>query len=132
MPDKNIFERGFSSVGIEKQSEKLTNTESQAVVKDLKLELEKVKNDIANRGITNVGIDFLNTKKDVLQNKLNELLKKGGVITEEDYNDTYKIIRSKEENELKNLYKKANRRVVLFFGIAIATIVGIYLISKKK
>jgi len=132
MPDKNIFERGFSSVEIEKQSEKLTNTESQAVVKDLKLELEKVKNDIANRGITNVGIDFLNTKKDVLQNKLNELLKKGGVITEEDYNDTYKIIRSKEENELKNLYKKANRRVVLFFGIAIATIVGIYLISKKK
>ena len=132
MPDKNIFERGFSSVEIEKQSEKLTNTESQAVVKDLKLELEKVRNDIANRGITNVGIDFLNTKKDVLQNKLNELLKKGGVITEEDYNDTYKIIRSKEENELKNLYKKANRRVVLFFGIAIATIVGIYLISKKK
>lgn len=132
MPDKNIFERGFSSVEIEKQSEKLTNTESQAVVKDLKLELEKVKNDIANRGITNVGLDFLNTKKDVLQNKLNELLKKGGVITEEDYNDTYKIIRSKEENELKNLYKKANRRVVLFFGIAIATIVGIYLISKKK
>lgn len=132
MPDKNIFERGFSSVEIEKQSEKLTNTESQAVVKDLKLELEKVKNDIANRGITNVGIDFLNTKKDVLQNKLNELLKKGGVITEEDYNDTYKIIRSKEENELKNLYKKANRRIVLFFGIAIATIVGIYLISKKK
>ena len=132
MPDKNIFERGFSSVEIEKQSEKLTNTESQAVVKDLKLELEKVKNDIANRGITNVGLDFLNTKKDVLQNKLNELLKKGGVITEEDYNDTYKIIRSKEENELKNLYKKANRRLVLFFGIAIATIVGIYLISKKK
>ena len=132
MPDKNIFERGFSSVEIEKQSEKLTNTESQAVVKDLKLELERVKNDIANRGITNVGLDFLNTKKDVLQNKLNELLKKGGVITEEDYNDTYKIIRSKQENELKNLYKKANRRVVLFFGIAVATIVGIYLISKKK
>lgn len=132
MPDKNIFERGFSSVEIEKQSEKLTNTESQAVVKDLKLELEKVKNDISNRGITNVGLDFLNTKKDILQNKLNELLKKGGVITEEDYNDTYKIIRSKEENELKNLYKKANRRLVLFFGIAIATIVGIYLISKKK
>ena len=132
MPDKNIFERGFSSVEIEKQSEKLTNTESQAVVKDLKLELERVKNDIANRGITNVGLDFLNTKKDVLQSKLNELLKKGGVITEEDYNDTYKIIRSKEENELKNLYKKANRRVVLFFGIAVATIVGIYLISKKK
>ena len=132
MPDKNIFERGFSSIEIEKQSEKLTNTESQAVVKDLKLELERVKNDIANRGITNVGLDFLNTKKDVLQNKLNELLKKGGVITEEDYNDTYKIIRSKQENELKNLYKKANRRVVLFFGIAVATIVGIYLISKKK
>lgn len=132
MPDKNIFERGFSSVEIEKQSEKLTNTESQAVVKDLKLELEKVKNDIANRGVANVGLDFLNTKKDILQSKLNELLKKGGVITEEDYNDTYKIIRSKEENELKNLYKKANRRVVLFFGIAVATIVGIYLLTKKK
>lgn len=132
MPDKNIFERGFSSLEIEKQSEKLTNTESQAVVKDLKLELEKVKNDIANRGVANVGLDFLNTKKDILQSKLNELLKKGGVITEEDYNDTYKIIRSKEENELKNLYKKANRRVVLFFGIAVATIVGIYLLTKKK
>lgn len=132
MPDKNIFERGFSSVEIEKQSESLTTSESQAVVKDLKLELEKVKKDIKSRGIGNVSIDFLNTKKDFLQSKLNELLKKGGVITEEDYNDTYKIIRSKEENELKNLYKKANRRVVIFFGLAIATIVGIYLLSKKK
>jgi hypothetical protein len=132
MPDKNIFERGFSSVEIEKQSESLTTSESQAVVKDLKLELEKVKKDIESRGIGNVSIDFLNTKKDFLQSKLNELLKKGGVITEEDYNDTYKIIRSKEENELKNLYKKANRRVVIFFGLAIATIVGIYLLSKKK
>ena len=132
MPDKNIFERGFSSVEIEKQSESLTTSESQAVVKDLKLELEKVKKDIESRGIGNVSNDFLNTKKDFLQSKLNELLKKGGVITEEDYNDTYKIIRSKEENELKNLYKKANRRVVIFFGLAIATIVGIYLLSKKK
>ena len=132
MPDKNIFERGFSSVEIEKQSESLTTSESQAVVKDIKLELEKIKKDIESRGIGNVSIDFLNTKKDFLQSKLNELLKKGGVITEEDYNDTYKIIRSKEENELKNLYKKANRRVVIFFGLAIATIVGIYLLSKKK
>ena len=132
MPDKNIFERGFSSVEIEKQSESLTTSESQAVVKDIKLELEKIKKDIESRGIGDVSIDFLNTKKDFLQSKLNELLKKGGVITEEDYNDTYKIIRSKEENELKNLYKKANRRVVIFFGLAIATIVGIYLLSKKK
>ena len=132
MPDKNIFERGFSSVEIEKQSESLTTSESQAVVKDIKLELEKIKKDIESRGIGNVSIDFLNTKKDFLQSKLNELLKKGGVITEEDYNDTYKIIRSKEENELKNLYKKANRRVVIFFGLAIATIVSIYLLSKKK
>lgn len=132
MSDKNIFERGFSSIEIEKQSENLTTSESQAVVKDLKIELEKVKNDIANRGVANVGLDFLNTKKDILQSKLNELFKKGGVITEEDYNDTYKIIRSNKENELKNLYKKANRRVVLFFGIAVATIIGIYLLSKKK
>jgi hypothetical protein len=131
MSDKNIFERGFSSVEIEKQTERLTNTESQAVVKDLKLELEKVKNDIKSRGATNVGLDFLNSKKDILQSKLNELLKKGGVITEEDYNDTYKIIRSKEENELKGLYKKGNRRVI-FLGLAIITLVGIYLITKKK
>jgi len=131
MSDKNIFERGFSSVEIEKQTERLTNTESQAVIKDLKLELEKVKNDIKNRGVTNVGLDFLNSKKDILQSKLNELLKKGGVITEEDYNDTYKMIRSKEENELKGLYKKGNRRVILL-GLAIITLVGIYLFTKKK
>lgn len=131
MSDKNIFERGFSSVEIEKQTERLTNTESQAVVKDLKLELEKVKNDIKSRGATKVGLDFLNSKKDILQSKLNELLKKGGVITEEDYNDTYKIIRSKQENELKGLYKKANRKVI-FFGLAVITLVGIYLITKKK
>lgn len=131
MSDKNIFERGFSSVEIEKQTERLTNTESQAVVRDLKLEIEKVKNDIKSRGATNVGLEFLNSKKDILQSKLNELLKKGGVITEEDYNNTYKIIRSKEENEIKVLYKKGNRRVILF-GLAIITLVGIYFITKKK
>lgn len=114
------------------KKETLTTSESQSVVKDLKAELEKVKNDIKNRGAVQVGVEFLETKKDLLQSKLDDLLKKGGVITEEDYNDTYAIIRSKEEKELKDLYKKANKRVFIYIGVAVLAYVGIYLLIKNK
>lgn len=113
------------------KKETLTTSESQSVVKDLKAELERVKYDIKNRGAVQVGVDFLESKRDLLQSKLDDLLKKGGVITEEDYNDTYAIIRSKEEKELKDLYKKANKRIV-YLAIGVIAIVAIYLISKRK
>ena len=120
------------SLDIFEKKEPLTTSESQTVVKDIKSEIEKIKKEIDARGATAVGVDFLQSKKDLLQNKLNELLKKGRLITEEDYNETYQIIRSKKEQELKTLYNKANKRVITFIGIAVLVYVGIYLLVKKK
>ena len=112
--------------------EPLTISESQSVVKDLRAELDKVKQDIKSKGAVDAGIDFLSQKQDILQSKINDLLKKGGIITEEDYNESYQIIRSKQENELKNLYKKANKRLFMFLGLGLAIVVGYLIITKKK
>lgn len=112
--------------------ETLTTTEGQKVVQDLKLALDKVKSEIKSKGAVNVGVEFLEKKKDTLQEKLNDLLKKGGVITEEDYNDSYTLIRAKEEKELTDLYKKGNRRVLMVIGIAVLLSIGIYVITKRK
>lgn len=113
-------------------NETLTSSEGQKVVEDLKVAINNVKAEIKTKGALGTGIDFLEQKKDLLQNKLNDLLKKGGIINEDDYNESYEMIRAREEKELKDLFKRGNRRVALFFGLAVAIAVGVYIYTKKK
>jgi hypothetical protein len=113
-------------------NETLTSSEGQKVVQDLKVAINNINTEIKNSGVLNTSVQFLESKKDLLQNKLNELLKKGGVINEEDYNDSYTIIRAKEEKELTDLYKRGNRRVIMVIGGAVLLAIGIYIITKRK
>ncbi len=113
-------------------NETLTSSEGQKVVQDLKVAINNINTEIKNSGVLNTSVQFLESKKDLLKNKLNDLLKKGGVINEDDYNESYDIIRAKEEKELKDLFKKSNRRVIMILGLGVLLSIGIYLLIKKK
>jgi len=113
-------------------NETLTSSEGQKVVQDLKVAINNIKTDIKNKGVLDTSVEFLEQKKDLLQSKLNDLLKKGGVINEDDYNESYDIIRAKEEKELKDLFRKGNRRAIMIIGLGVLLSVGIYLLLKKK
>jgi hypothetical protein len=112
--------------------EPLTISETQSVVNDLKSELQRVQNEIKSKGAVNTAVDFLQNKQSTLQSKINDLLKKGGIITEEDYNESYLIIRSNKEGELKNLYKKSNTKLFTYIGIGVILVVGYLYFNRKK
>lgn len=112
--------------------ETLTRGEAQVVLSDLNKELERLKAEIKNRGVFGGALEVLQDKSILIQKKLNELLKKGGLITEEDFNDSYNLIRAKSQQELLDLKNKASRNFYLYLGGFIALGIIVYLLIRKK
>lgn len=112
--------------------ETLTRGEAQVVLADLNKELEKLKTEIKNRGVLGGAVEVLQEKSDLIQKKLDELLKKGGLITEEDFNESYNLIRAKSQQELVDLRSKAQKNFYLYLGGVIALGVVVYLLIRKK
>lgn len=111
--------------------ETLTRGEAQNVMSNLKDELRNIRSSIKSEGIFSTSLDFLKSKEKLIQDKLNDIMKKGGVVTEDDYNDTFNLIRAKSEKEILNLKKRAVTDLYVFVGIAIAVGVTIYLLLKN-
>lgn len=109
--------------------ETLTRGEAQVVVGDLKTELQKIRESIKNEGALSVISDELKKRESNIQSKINDILKRGGIITEEDYNEAYNLIRSKSQKELIELNKKRKTRM-LVFGILLVGVVA-YFVTKK-
>jgi len=109
--------------------ETLTRGEVQVVVGDLKTELQKIRENLKREGALSVISDELKKRETSLQSKINDILKKGGIITEEDYNEAYNLIRSKNQKEMIDLNQKRKTRM-LVFGILVIGAVA-YLLTKK-
>ena len=75
--------------------------------------------------------DKLITRKDLLQDKLNQILAKGGVISTQDRNDTYELIRQAKEQSVADMYKSDRKRLVITLVVGAIAIYGIYYAIKK-
>jgi len=109
--------------------ETLTRGEAQVVVGDLKTELQKIRENLNREGAFSVISDELKKRETDIQSKISEILKKGGIITEEDYNEAYNLIRTKSQKELIDLNQK-RKTSMLVFGILVLGVVA-YFITKK-
>lgn len=75
--------------------------------------------------------DKLITRKDLLQEKLNQLLQKGGVVSAQDKSDTYELIRQAKEQSVADMYKSDKRRLIISVLVGAIAIYGIYYAIKK-
>jgi len=75
--------------------------------------------------------DKLITRKDLLQDKLNYLLQKGGLVSAQDKTDTYELIRQAKEQSVADMYKSDRNRLTLTLVIGAIAIYGIYYAFKK-
>jgi hypothetical protein len=75
--------------------------------------------------------DKLITRKDLLQDKLNYLLQKGGLASAQDKTDTYELIRQAKEQSVADMYKSDRNRLTLTLVIGAIAIYGIYYAIKK-
>lgn len=75
--------------------------------------------------------DKLITRKDLLQEKLNDLLQKGGVVSAQDKSDAYELIRQAKEQSVADMYKSDKRRLIISVLVGAIAIYGIYYAIKK-
>lgn len=113
-------------------SEPLTRGESQSMFDEIKKEITRINNLIKEKKVGGATIELLDEKKTLLQKQLDNLLKKGGVITEDDFNESYNLIRAKEEKELLDLKSKQSRRLITWGIIGVALVVTYIVLLKKK
>jgi hypothetical protein len=113
-------------------AEPLTQGEKQVVFDDIKKEIARIEALIKQKKVSGAALDLVEEKKSMLQQQLDLLLKRGGIITEDDYNKTYNIIRAKEQKELLDLRDKAKRRLIMWGLLGVGIIVVYVLLVKKK
>ena len=102
------------------------------VITDLKNQINRIINAIRTNKILGESIEILIENKDILQKKLNELLAKRGLLTEEDYNTSYEAIRKASEKSITKQRKKNKQNFVLIIAGIAALFVGIYLLKRYK
>ena len=71
------------------------------------------------------------TNKDELQTRLNNLLQKNGVVSQQDFNDTYDLIRRSKEDAVKQMYVQDKHRTLRTILIGGAFALGIYYLLKR-
>lgn len=112
--------------------ETLTRSESQQVINDLKANINRITNSITNKNLFGETIDILDEKRQNLQDALNRILSKGGIITEEDYNDAYEQIRKAAEKRIRTEKQQRTRNLIIGIGVIAIVIAGLYYIRNKK
>lgn len=113
-------------------AETLTRSESQSVITDLKNQITRLKEAMKQKDLVGESVEILNENKDALQNELNKILKKGGLVTEEDYNNAYEKIRQSSKERLVLQSKKTKRGLYFVIGGVLILAAGIYLYKRLK
>jgi hypothetical protein len=108
-------------------------TENQlSIVEQLKGVLTDIKDKINKGGISNTVFGELSTNAKVIQDKLNELLQKKGLLTQSDINDAYVVLQEQQKKVLEQQSKKEASRVAIYVLVGVLLIGGIYIYTKRK
>jgi hypothetical protein len=102
------------------------------IVDELKNKIGDIKDRIKGEGVSNVVFNELTTQAKFLQDKLDGMLKKGGLFTQSDVNDAYEALRQVKRSELEIESKRAFKRLYIYVGVALLVGAGLFMYLKKK
>lgn len=103
-----------------------------SVIDQLKAKLNELKDKIKDGNLTTAIYDGITGNAKLIQNKLNELLAKKGLLSQSDVNDAYSVIQDVKRSELESESKKSSTKLFIYVGAAILIIGGIILYKKRK
>ena len=110
-----------------------TNNNTQlSIVDELTSRLGDIKDSMKKEGVTTTAFNQLSLVAKSIQAKIDELLAKGGVLTQSDINDGYIVLQNAKREELENLSKKSNRRTLAYVIIGVVVLSTLFIITKKK
>lgn len=108
------------------------STNSQlSIVDKLKSKLSDIKDRLKEGNLTTSVFNDLSGSAKEIQDKLNEILAKNGVLTTGDIEDAYKLLQDKERNILKNKMKSNTIKIYVVLGLLIIG-GGFYWYKKNK
>ena len=110
----------------------LPQQESQGVLNQLRGRLNEIKDKIKQEGISNTLFDELTANAKQIQTKLDEALRKGGLLTQEDANEAFLILESQRKEELKKQYKKSTIRAAVIIVGTLLVVGGLFYYVKNK
>jgi acetate kinase len=108
------------------------NEITPSIVEQLMSKLTDIKDKLKGGNIDAFVFENLSRNAKLIQDKVNDLLKKRGLYTQSDINDAYETLQSVERSELEKESKKAMKRLIIYSGIGVALVVGLIIILKKK
>jgi LPXTG-motif cell wall-anchored protein len=109
-----------------------TATPQLSIIDQLKAKLNELKDRIKGGNLAiDVYTEVASSAK-LLQDKLNELLAKKGLLTQSDVNDAYSVIQDVKRSELESQSKKSSTKLLIYVGAAILIIGGVLLYKKRK
>lgn len=110
-----------------------TNNNTQlSIVDELTSKLTDIKDSMKKEGVTTTAFNQLSLSAKSIQAKIDELLSKGGILTQSDINDGYIVLQNAKRSELENESKKANRKTLAYVMIGVVLITTLFIITKKK
>jgi len=105
---------------------------TQAVIDQLKSELSIIKDDLKEKGISKQRFEMLTRSAKILQDKLDQIMSKKGVLTKDDIKDVYTTIQDTKRSDLAKMSVKSKRNFYLYLGIFVILGVAIYVYTKKS
>lgn len=106
-------------------------TNQLTVFDELKNLLSSIKDKIKTNNLENSVFLELTKSAKIIQEKLNDLLKKKGILTQSDIDDAYVILQKQQKEVFEKKVKKNNKKILIFSLIGIALISYFYLYKKK-
>ena len=109
----------------------METTQQLSVVDQLVAQLTDIKDKIKTRGLTETAFGELTNSAKTLQNKLDELLSKKGLLSQSDINDAYSLIQEQKRKELENMNREATKKTLIYIGVAVLVVGGLIYLRKK-
>lgn len=110
----------------------LNNSAVDEVQNDLSTELERIKDDIKKYGVLSVLFNKLSERRNLLQQKLDEIANKKGILTNEELYDAQILAATAKAQSLKNENKKTIRNGIIYISGFVVVIFGIWYFTIKK
>jgi hypothetical protein len=110
----------------------LTPEKKNLLVGQIELEIENINKAIREGGLDTGVLEAVKANKIKLQNVLNRLFEKRGVITPQETNNALNAIEDAKKSRLQSDLKRNLKRIAVFGSLALALYVGYKVYTKSK
>lgn len=103
------------------------------LIEELKKELANIKESINKQGVAPTVLDQLTKRSKTIQDALNNILSKKGVLTDAEKQEAYNLLQKEKREQIEAMNKQAKKRFYIYVGSGVLLIgLAVFLLRKKR